>query len=238
MLTRSKMWTQLNLDATIEAATHEFIQPQAFTHVSLTLTPRHGFDGSMDQENQRAGSLEAQPPAGVPQVILDRVEFAMKLSIQQIADRTQIMQEEMLDGYPYGKWQQGEVTDASDSLFRYLGYGSGDSTPSYSAYFSQSSGLSSQSFMNTPSLTSEVSIESPERGGICCADFKFEDLLKILDAPIRRLLFGHKVSGWDGIVEEQYSDYPGLFQLSPSVFCPGYQDVNSLKISQEGTEIH
>lgn len=56
----------------------------------------------------------------------------------------------------------------------------------------------------------------------------FAIVVNLLDASLRRLLFGHSVSK-DG-VEAKGAETSSLFQLAPSVFCPDFRKVSPIRL--------
>ena len=225
MLTSPKVWAQLGMSARIETVTHEFVTPVAFVQILLSLAPRHGFDDQADHQIQSAVFSKVQPPIGIPRVTLDRIKLAMKLSSHQPMVSTPSAEEDMLYFHLYDPPRHIHVTYATDQVVQDSAHSGNASSQSYSACFSQTSGLSSQSSMNKPSFTSEASSVCAEHYKMSREEVVIEDLAKLIDAPFRYLLFGHKVSSWSGVVEGLHTDYPSLSQLSPATFCPGYQEV-------------
>ena len=81
----------------------------------------------------------------------------------------------------------------------------------------------SDELLSNPDLISETrdqAIVNSEPG------LGLENVVDLLDASLRRLLFGHRVSDQNGITEGDQSEGRNLLQLAPSTFCPGYCEVS------------
>ena len=55
-------------------------------------------------------------------------------------------------------------------------------------------------------------------------------VVNLLDASLRRLMFGHSVSKVLDIAEAKRAETSSLFQLAPSIFCPDFHKVGSIGV--------
>ena len=100
------------------------------------------------------------------------------------------------------------------------------SSSTSSATYSQPSKLSSQS--SATSLPDPFEIQKAPLMECTSHLTKstFEDLIELIDASTRDLLFGHKMFGRSGISQPSDEEHPTLCRLAPGVFCPNYSKVS------------
>ena len=232
----SQMWPQLGMTARLETVSRHSIHGGAAFEILLILTPYHGLGSETDSIKRPVISSEVHSPTGVPFATLDRVDFTMKASGYDAKDLISCDEEsEILDDYLCSANIHAQISGAIKSPSQSSGNSNHPCSQHGSAVLSQKSLLSSQTSISPLTTSSEEPRHSSRQPDFSRVKIDITDFVKLMDALIRRTLFGYKVVQ-SGIVGDNEMDDLSLSDLSPSIFCPTYHEVSNYKYSNEVAE--